>query len=330
MASSVAVALTAVALTAVAFGVYRSYADELHAPERDLLSQRVTGTAQIFDREGRLLFEFVDPLTGLRTPVSLDDISPHLINTTVSTEDASFFDNRGVNQRGLVRAAVENLGLGEPGFLEGSGGSSITQQLVKNVLIERDQRFERTIDRKLRETILAIELTRRFEKEQILEWYLNSIFYGNLAYGIGAASQRYFDKPPSDLTLAEAALLAAVPQSPARYDPFLRPARAKDRQALVLDLMVEHGYITQRQANAAKRAPLSFASLRFPIAAPHFVFYVGDELQAPLPARTHRPPWRDHRLRRPARARRPARHHHSGPGAAEPGRSRRPRRPPHL
>ena len=268
------------ALAAVAFGVYRSYADELNSPERDLLSQRVIGTAQLFDREGRLLFEFIDPLSGLRDPVSLDDISPDLISATVSTEDASFFDNRGVNERGVVRAAIENLGLGQPGFLEGSGGSSITQQLVKNVLIEPEQRFQRSVDRKLRETILAIELTRRFQKEQILEWYLNSIFYGNLAYGIGAASQRYFDKPPADLTLAEAALLAAIPQSPARYDPFLRPARAKDRQALVLDLMVEHGFITQRQANDAKREPLRFGSRRFPIAAPHFVFYVGDELEA--------------------------------------------------
>ena len=266
-----------------AYGVYRSIADDLVEPEAILATQRALGTSKVFDRageEGTLLFQFADPLSGLRNPVKIDEVSQNVINATVATEDASFFENEGVNLRGLTRAAFENLGLGSGDFLGGSGGSSITQQLVKNVLIAPEERTQRSVERKLKETILAIELTEKYPKEQVLEWYLNTIFYGNLSYGIGAASARYFGKPASDLTLAEAALLAGLPQAPAIYDPFTNPSVAKQRQAQVLDLMVRHGYISPAEANAAKAAPLSFANQSFEILAPHFVFYVSDQVKA--------------------------------------------------
>ena len=267
-----------------AYGVYRSYADDLVEPDAILVTESVLGTSKVFDRggpnEGKLLFEFADPLSGLRNPVRIGEISPQLINATVSTEDASFFENRGVNFRGLLRAGVENLGLSEAEFLEGSGGSSITQQLVKNVLIPVEERTERSVSRKIKETILAVELTNQFSKEQILEWYLNTIFYGNLAYGIGAASLRYFGKLPSELTLPEAALLAGLPQAPATYDPFTDLRLAKARQAGVLDLMVQHGYISQLQAELAKNEPLQFANQEFDIVAPHFIFYVRERVEA--------------------------------------------------
>ncbi len=267
-----------------AYGVYLSYADDLVEPDAILVTESVLGTSKVFDHggpdEGKLLFEFADPLSGLRNPVRIDEISSQLINATVSTEDASFFENRGVNFRGLLRAGVENLGLNEAEFLEGSGGSSITQQLVKNVLIPVEERTERSVSRKIKETILAVELTNQFSKAQILEWYLNTIFYGNLAYGVGAASLRYFDKPPSALTLSEAALLAGLPQAPATYDPFTSLRLAKARQAEVLDLMVQHGYISQLQAELAKNEPLQFANQEFDIVAPHFVFYVRDRIEA--------------------------------------------------
>lgn len=272
------------AAAGAAYAVYQSYAEDLVEPDAILVTDRVLGTSKIYDRggpdEGAVLYEFADPFTGLRNPVSITEISPNLINATVSTEDATFFENRGVNLRGLLRAAIENAGLGEVEFLGGSGGSSITQQLVKNILISPEERSQRTVSRKIKETILALELTERFSKPQILEWYLNTIFYGNLAYGVGAASLRYFGKPPSDLSLAEAALLAGLPQAPAIYDPFTNPRAAKQRQTQVLDLMVAHGYISQAQADAAKREPLSFVSQRFEIDAPHFVLYVRDQVEA--------------------------------------------------
>ena len=279
------VGITAAGIAAgVVYSVYQSYADDLVEPDAILVTESVLGTSKIFDQagpnDGTLLFEFADPLSGLRNPVRIEEISAQLINATVSTEDASFFENRGVNLRGLLRAGIENLGVGEAEFLEGSGGSSITQQLVKNVLIPVEERATRSVSRKIKETILAVELTNQFSKPQILEWYLNTIFYGNLAYGIGAASQRYFGKPPSELTLSEAALLSGLPQAPATYDPFTNLSLAKARQAEVLDLMIEHGYISRSQAEIAKNEPLQFVNQEFEIVAPHFVFYVRDRVEA--------------------------------------------------
>ena len=300
-------------------GVYRSIADDLVEPDAILATQKSLGTSKIFDREGeagRLLFQFADPLSGLRDPVKIHKVSPNVINATVATEDASFFENEGVNLRGFARAAFENLGLGSGDFLGGSGGSSITQQLVKNVLIAPEERTERSVERKLKETILAIELTQKYSKNQILEWYLNTIFYGNLSYGIGAASTRYFGKPASELSLEEAALLAGIPQAPAIYDPFTNPSVAKQRQAVVLDLMVRQDYISQAEADRAKSAPLTFANQSFEILAPHFVFYVSDQVNALWPPGPNCAAGRRSQLQRPAHRGRPADYDHTGTVAA--------------
>ena len=193
---------------AVAYLVYTDFADDLAPPDEIEQTQRLLGSSMIFDRNGEdgvLLFEYARPYDGLRAPVRLHRVSEFIIDATVATEDSSFWTNEGINLRGLLRAAWENFGVGSSDFLGGSGGSSITQQLVKNVLIPPEERTGRTWDRvrgKVKETILAVELTERYSKEQILEWYLNSIYYGNFSYGIGAASQRYFGKTPSQLTLA--------------------------------------------------------------------------------------------------------------------------------
>ena len=279
-------ALAALAgVAGAAWGVYQSFADDLVEPEAIVETQRALGTSKVFDaggqEDGRLLFEFADPLSGLRNPVRIADVSTHLINATVATEDASFFENSGINLRGLARAAWENIGLGVGEFFGGSGGSSITQQLVKNVLIPPEERTGRTIERaqaKLKESILAIELTEQFSKLQILEWYLNTIFYGNLSYGIGAAAERYFGKPAAKLELHEAAMLAGLPQAPANLDPFEHPEAAKARQGVVLDLMARNDYITTAEAEVAKQQPLNFASREFNIEAPHFVTYVAEEV----------------------------------------------------
>ena len=242
------------------------------APPEELLATLPRGGARIYDRHGQLLYEFVDEFGGLRRPVPLEDISEWVVLATVATEDASFWENNGLNIRGLIRAGIENLTpLGDSDFFEGSGGSSITQQLAKNVYIPLEERTERTIERKLREAAIALELTGRYTKEQILEWYLNSISYGGVYVGIEAAAEGYFGKQASDLTLAEASLLAGIPASPARYDPIANLAVARARQQEVLNLMVRNGAVTEPQAARARAEEIVFKANRFEIEAPHFV-----------------------------------------------------------
>lgn len=261
--------------------------DEISAgvvPPEQLIAELPRGGARIYDRNGALLYEFVDDLAGLRRPVPLAEISPWVIAATISTEDQSFETNNGLNTRGLVRAAVENLSPSVGGnFFEGSGGSSITQQLAKNVYIPREERAERSVERKLKETVIALELTQRYTKDQILEWYLNSIPYGGIYTGIQAAAEGYFGKDAKDLTLAEAAVLAGIPQSPAAYAPLqgqltpgalvaLTPGSpTKVRQLEVLRLMVENGAISQAEADTAARERVEFRPNRFDIEAAHFV-----------------------------------------------------------
>lgn len=259
---------------------YNQMADELPADPEVAFAQQNLGPAKIFDRRGTLLYEFEDETEGLRNPVKLAEISPFLINATIATEDNSFYSNPGINSRGLARAGVENFITTDTGVLQGSGGSSITQQLVKNVFIPQEQRYERDIGRKIKETVFALELSRRYSKDQILEWYLNQIHYGNRSNGIGAASQRYFGVSAKDLTLAQAALLAGLPQSPARYDPYQNREAAVARQHEVLGLMVRHGHITQAEADQAMAEPLNFAEPKVVLIAPHWVFYVRDLLIA--------------------------------------------------
>jgi 1A family penicillin-binding protein len=232
-------------------------------------------TTQILDREGNLLWEIIDPTGGRRTQVSLDQISPHLINATVATEDRFFYLNVGVDPIAIARAVYYNVSEREIV----SGGSTITQQLARYVLLTPEERTAQSLSRKIKEAVLAMEINRRYTKEQILEIYLNQIYYGNLAYGIEAAAQTYFGKSASELTLPEAAMLAGLPQSPAIHDPYTNPEGAKARQADVLDLMVEAQYITPAEAETAKAARLDFRDLNFVFEAPHFASYVRQELE---------------------------------------------------
>jgi len=261
------------------FVIYRSYADDL-VPIEEALAQQSAGGAEIYDRNGRPLYEFVDDLEGLRRPVPLSDVSRYLIDATIATEDSSFYSNPGVNIKGLLRAAYENFFPGQPGFLKGSGGSSITQQLVKNIYISEAERQKRSISRKLKETAYAIELTNRYSKDQILEWYLNQIPYGGIYNGIEAAAQGYFGKAAKDLTLSEAALLAGIPACPRCYNPRENLPAAIERRHQVLMLMLEENKITPEEAWIANQAPVELAPSWFLIDAPHWVLsYVGPELE---------------------------------------------------
>ncbi|MBC8248474.1 MAG: penicillin-binding protein 1C [Anaerolineales bacterium] len=243
--------------------------DELGTRSADFVSTK------IYDRQGGLLYELFDPQWGRRTKVPLERISPYLIQATVATEDRYFYQHPGFDPLSIARAIW--YAINEREIV--SGASTITQQVARNILLSPVERTQRTLSRKVREAILAAEITRRYPKDTILEIYLNEIFYGNLAYGIEAAAETYFGKSADQLSLAEAALLAGLPQAPALHDPYVNPDAAKKRQAVVLGLMVEAGYITPAQAEAAKAEDLKYIPQRFPIRAPHFVMYVRQLLE---------------------------------------------------
>jgi membrane peptidoglycan carboxypeptidase len=293
-------AVLAVTTAVAGAGILRwSYTKGLDSPAA-MVSAMHVGTSTAFDRSGQhQLYQYSDPNRGIRNPVSLNQMSPYLIAATVATEDPSFFSNPGVNINGTARAAFENLTPFGPGFGEGTGGSSITQQLVRNVYMDPEERSERTFQRKLKETFIALELKRKYGDQQILEWYLNQIFYGNFAYGADAAARRYFGKGSQELTLAESALLAGLPQAPAEYTPALpeNRERAKQRQLQVLDLMVEHRdaiqgivALTPEEIERAKQEPLNYREDKFDINAPHFVFFVEDQVKKMCAAGLFTPP----------------------------------------
>ncbi len=245
---------------------------------QQLRARAALGNTRIFDRQGRLLAELSDPLSGRQRPVPLAAIPPALRQATIALEDSSFYQNPGFDLKGILRAAWVNLRSG--GLF--AGGSTITQQLARNFLLAPDLARQRTFERKLRETVLAIKLTATYSKDAILELYLNQVYYGGMSYGVEAAAQHYFGKPARDLDLAECALLAGLPQAPSRYDPFHDLAAARQRQGQALDALLDAGYITAEQAAAARDEPLQFAAADEPSSAPHFVAYAVEQLAAQL------------------------------------------------
>ena len=269
-----AVVLVAVVAAATVTAVYGYLTRDLPPVDR-VFSAGMFQTAMIYDRKGRLLYEMIDPNGGRRNVVPLVDIPRDLIDATVTTEDANFYTNPGVDPLSILRALVQDVRHRQIV----SGASTITQQLVRNVVMTPQERQSRTMQRKIGEAILAYRVSQRYSKDEILERYLNEIFYGNLAYGVEAASETYFDKPVQQLTLAQAALIAGLPQAPALYDPYQYPDAAKQRQREVLGLMVKHGAITQGQADAAAQEPLSYHALPSGLQAPHFVVHVRDLIE---------------------------------------------------
>jgi penicillin-binding protein 1C len=241
-------------------------------------------STRIYDRKGRLLYEILPPEQGRNTVIPLDEIPAHCVNAVIAVEDANFYSHIGVDPAGILRALWINLQGGE--VL--AGGSTITQQLVRTVLLDPQQRAERTLQRKLKEAILAIQLQTRYSKDEILGLYLNQVYFGNLAYGIEGAAQAYFGKGARDLSLAECALLAGIIQNAALHDPLSNPDSARARQEVALDLMLARGSIDALQADAARADDLQFAATRFPIEAPHFVMAVWKQLERLYPDRLYR------------------------------------------
>lgn len=241
---------------------------------------------KMYDRHGTLIYQMTQK--GLQTSVPLSQVSHDLINAEVAIEDQSFWKNVGFDITGIMRAAIADLMHGRVV----AGGSTITQQLIKNALVgNRD-----TLLRKLQEVILAPQMTRRYTKQQILSMYLNTIYYGEQSYGVDAAAFRYFDlkdtpihSATSQLDLAQAAMLAGLPQSPVIHDPFLHPHNSRTRMKEVLRQMLEQGYITGGQENAAIAEARKPGFLHRGIvrnrSAPHFVRYTLHELASHLHVR---------------------------------------------
>jgi 1A family penicillin-binding protein len=249
---------------------YYYIAAQLPAPEELQERSFTFASTQIYDRNGSLMWELIHPNAGRRTWMPLSRIAPVLVAATIATEDRNFYANVGVDPIAVARAIYYDVTEGELV----SGGSTITQQLARNVLLSPEERGQKSLLRKVREAVLAVEISRRYPKDKILEIYLNQVYYGNLAYGAEAASQTYYGKPAASLTLAEASLLAGLPQSPAGYDPIANPDAAKQRQRIVLGLMAEAGYITPAQAVDAYREYLEYSPPPVQFKAPHFITYV--------------------------------------------------------
>jgi len=241
---------------------------DLPSPNR-LTSPSVNPVStKIEDRNGKLLYEIYTEKN--RTPVRLAELPEYVKWATVACEDKDFYKHKGFSFRGIFRA-VFNIVF----HRKLQGGSTITQQLVKNALLTQ----ERTLRRKIREALLTFATELLYSKDKILEMYLNQIPYGGTAYGIEAASQNYFGKKASQLTLAEAALLAGLPASPTRYSPFgANPELAKKRQEYVLEMMVADKFITKEEAQKAKEEKLVFKEHGKGIKAPHFVMFVKEKL----------------------------------------------------
>lgn len=241
---------------------------QLPSPRRLTSKDNFAVSTLIYDRHGELLYEIFDEEN--RVPIKLEDLPPHVIQATIAIEDKNFYGHWGFDLGGMIRAVRNNLISSST-----EGGSTITQQLVKNAFLSK----EKTIQRKAKELVLAVLTEIMYSKDEIIEMYLNYISYGGTAVGVQAASQKYFDKDATKLNLAEASLLAGLPQAPSRYSPFASdPSVSRNRQQEVLRRMVEEDFLTQLQAEEAAGQILELALSKTDIQAPHFVFYVRDLL----------------------------------------------------
>ena len=251
------------------------WAATLELPDlKSLETRKVEQSVKIYDRTGQvLLYDLHDKMQ--RTVVPLESISTYIKQAIVAIEDPEFYTHKGVKPTAILRAVFTNATHGD--LLSGQGGSTITQQVVKLTVLTADK----TITRKLKEWVLALKMERSLTKEQILEIYLNQVPFGGQLYGIEEASMTFFGKQSADITLPEAAYLAAVLPAPTRLSPYgSHLDQLEVRRKLVLDKMLQHGYITQAQRDEALAAKVVFTPPRdTSIAAPHFVFYVRQYLE---------------------------------------------------
>jgi len=257
-------------LTILALGIFTWFSRDLPSPGK--LSQVEQSATVFYDRDGKVLFQMYKDKN--RLPIAFKDIADTLKKATIAIEDKEFYKHGGISNIGILRSFFMLIVTRKVS----GGGSTITQQLIKNVLLDSQQ----TSTRKLKEIILAISVEGKYTKDQILEMYLNEVPYGGSFYGVGAAAKGYFGKAPNQLSLLESAFIAGLPQSPSVYSPFIGVKNAwKGRTTDVLRRMREDTYITvaEEKAALAKMSSLTFSQSRMSMNAPHFVFYVKDLIE---------------------------------------------------
>jgi penicillin-binding protein 1C len=286
--------LVAFLIGVISFGLYQYYALASTLPPVEDLQERAAQfeTTRILDREGNLLYEILDPQAGRRTYVPFERISPYMLAAIIATEDSQFYSHPGFDLGAILRAVWQNYTQGEVV----SGASTITQQIARNLLFSPEERSRRTALRKTREVLLAAEITRRYSKEEILELYLNQHYFGNLAYGVEAAAQTYFNTTSEKLTLAQASFLAGLVQAPSVYDIYTNREATLGRHRQVLTLMVDTStqqgciFVKADQqpicilpedagAAAAEIINYDFPTPDIQIRFPHWVNYVRSELE---------------------------------------------------
>lgn len=249
-------------------GLFAWYSKDLPTPGKIRERQAIQST-QIYDRNGGLLYEIHGDQN--RTLIASADIPEIAKQATVAAEDRNFYKHIGVDFRGIARAIYVDIFRGK----KSQGGSTITQQFVKNALLSN----KKTFDRKIKELILSLEIETMFSKDEILTMYLNEIPYGSSIYGIEAASKSFFNKSAKELTLEEVAMLAAIPQAPTRYSPYgTHTDELKARRDYILNTMADLGNVPREKTDAAKATEISALPQKDSIKAPHFVFYVREQL----------------------------------------------------
>ncbi len=280
-------------------GVYQYYKIAQSLPPVDELREKAAKfeTTRILDRDGNVIYEIIDPNAGRRTYVPLEKISPYLIAATIATEDKEYYNHPGFDPVAVARAFWQNYTAG--GIV--SGASTITQQLARMLLLDDTERYARTYERKTREIVLAAEITRQYTKEEILEIFLNENNYGNLAYGIQAASETYFNTSADKLTLAQASFLAGLPQAPAVYDIFTNREATLDRQKQVLILMydlsqeknciyvstnLERVCVNEIASAAQEIENYTFQQHDYSMIHPHWVNYIRTQLESQFDPQT--------------------------------------------
>ncbi len=260
--------LTGIIGAGVAFAYY---VKDLPDPQK-LIDRHVAETTKIYDRTGKIVLYEIHGDQN-RTRISIKDLPSYVKNASVAIEDKDFYTHKGISLIGIARSVYVDV----IQHRKAQGGSTITQQLVKKSILTS----EKSYDRKIKEIILALEIERKFSKDQILELYLNEIPYGSNAYGLQAAAETFFNKQPKDLTVAEAALLASLPNAPTYYSPYgTHTDDLKARQQSVIDRLEEQKYITHDQAETARAEELHYSDRNDAgIIAPHFVFYLREQLE---------------------------------------------------
>jgi len=254
----------------IVIGVFAYFAKDLPSPQ-SLTERQVTESTKIYDRTGKFILYDVHG-EEKRTVIPFNEIPQYLKDATIVAEDNDFYHHFGLDFRGIIRAFLANL----RGKQVSQGGSTITQQFIKNAILTS----KRTLGRKIKEAILAIEMEIKYSKDEILNFYLNQIPYGSNAYGTEAAAQTFFNKRAKDLTLAESALLSALTKATTYYSPHgSHLDELKSRQEYILERMYKLGYINKEQFEQAKQEKLTFAPPGSSVKAPHFVMYVKEYLE---------------------------------------------------